>query len=362
MYIAQTVQSVANGTHPLLSVILDRSECVDMAFIKRVMSLGQFSWHGRRPMASIDKDGNERTTDLDLLSVLVELQRRRARIELPGYDNQLPWKVTANEQHVGTKRYGPIVQLISHQEHLSFSVRIFDESIVRTEGDVTRGAERSYMMVNHDGEWHAGWKGLTWEHTVDEQRFFDKRHILPQDGQLRFKYYVHPNRRQSFFAQAYLLMKLLLRKLNEEIDFYADQLRRLRQAGVTVPEDCKAKERPILARGDTRNEFRRRFWVHLQGLDFVGNFPLVTQDEAGYRQAFRRHKELLEELRPTLQFMVRADEVAFYLYGYKQGFTPWWIEGPEWSRTSSGSHKIELCGRLALECHSDEVPVEVAAD
>ena len=363
MKVAQTIQSVASGNHPLLSVILDRRKNIDMTFVRQVMSLGQFSWHGRRPMATVDKHGNSRETDLDLLSILVELQRRHAHIELPGYDNRLAWKITADEQHVGTKRYGPIVTLISHKEHLSFSVRIYDESIVRTGEIFARGAERTYMMVNQNGEWHQGWKGLTWQHSPDEQEFFDKRHILPQNAQLRFKYYVHPNRRQSIFSQAYLLMKLLLARLEQEVLFYSSELSRLSGAGVQIPKDCEPKERSVLARGKTRNEFVVSFKVKLEGLAFKGNYPKLPISEDGYRTAYLRHKELVERLQPTLQFVVRADEAAFYRYGYENGFTPWWIDGPKWQQgTIRGKRSIVLFKNLQLKSSVELVPIAVAAD
>ena len=364
MKIAQTVQSVANGTHPLIVAITDRNFHIDMAFVRQVMSLTQFTWHGRRPTASIDKDGKERKTNLDLLSVLVELARRRARIELPGYDNRLAWEIVAGEQHVGTtRRYGPIVRLISHREHLSFSVRIHDESIIRTGDKAGRGAERSYMMVNHQGEWHQGWRGLTWELNPDEEEFFKGRHILPSQGQLRFKYYVHPNRRQSLFSRPYLDLKALCLRLEQETRFYAGEMSRLREDGVDVPKDCEPAERPVLARGETRNEFVPSFMVNLRGLRFRGRYPKMTTDATGYRQAYWRHQELSEELRPTAQFMVRADEVAYYFHGLDSDFTPWWIEGPKWTHgPKRKSGKIRLFGNLELSYSRDMVPMKVAAD
>ena len=159
MHTANTLAAVAAKTHPLVAQIMDRNFVLSREFIRIVMRQSQFSWHGRKPKPALVK-GSVRKTNLDLLSVLMELYYRKAEIELAAYENKLPWSVTAGEQHVGgTKRYGPIVGFAAHRELLSFSVTINDRSVFRAENEQF-GAERNYMIADYDGSWHKGWHGL----------------------------------------------------------------------------------------------------------------------------------------------------------------------------------------------------------
>lgn len=361
MRIAQTVVEVARGTDPVVSIILDRKAIIDQEFVDRALSLPQFSWHGRRPCVGHTKDGSV-GHDLDLLSVMVELARRNALVKLPGYGNMLPWQITAGEQHVGTDRFGQIVRLVSHREHLSFSVRIKDESVIKhAAGTAQAGALRTYMMVDYNGNWHAGWRGVEWKYSEAEAEFFGKRRLL-QNGQLSFRDYVHRNRRQSIFGRPYLILKLLWQRIEDEIAFYGSELKRLQKAGVGAPKGLEAQPKSILAQGKTRNIFVRRFILTLHGPQFRGEFTPVATTTDGYRVAYHRRQELLKKLQPIVQFVVRADEAAFYRYGMDRGFVANWIRGPQWVEDlESRRVTIHITEGLSLTYYTDEVPKAVAA-
>jgi len=211
MRIAKTVQAIEAGVNPIANRILNRAVPLDEAFVQQVLSLTQFTWHGRNPKTA---------TSLDILSLLVELKRREARVSIDAYQNRTPWKMTAREQHVGgTKRFGKIVDLISHRDHLSFSVRIKDESIHVVDGDQTKtGRNRSYMMVDYDGSWYENWKGFDWEKTDEEVAYLTRRKLLV-DGSVSFNDYVHLNRRQSIFGAPYMILKLLSLRIEDELVF-----------------------------------------------------------------------------------------------------------------------------------------------
>ena len=364
MHIAKTVQSVAAVSNPVTAAIVNRAQPIDIGFVHRVISLTQFTWHDRRPRLALDSKDGKRGHDLDLLSVMVELARRKARIKLPGYENMLPWQVTAGEQHVGTDRYGQIMRLVSHKEHLSFSVRIRDESLYQHETGQF-GAPRNYSMVGYNGVWNPGWRGVSWRFSEDEAEFFAKQHLL-HDGELSFKYYVHPHRRQSFGSAAYLNAKLLCMRFEDESAFWASELKRLAELGIKMPNDLVKEVPAVLEKGPTKNVFVRRFVMKLNGPKLRGEYQSVSNDEAGYRQAYLRHQEIIEDLLPLIQFVVRADEAAFYLYGMESVFTPWWIKGPKWHKGTrltlqSTGATLNITPGLSLSYFTDEVPKMVAA-
>lgn len=360
MHIAKTVRSITTQENALVRTIMDTFVVLDQGFVDQILSLTQFTWHGRRPLSGFKTDGSPRAHDLDLLSVMVELMRRRAYVRLPGYTNMLPWEIAAGEQHVGTDRYGKIRRLISHREHLSFSVQINDRSVIR-HADAKAGALRTYAMVGYNGDWNPGWRGVKWKHSADEAEFFAKRRLL-QNGELTFRYYVHPNRRQSYGGAPYLLLKLLWQRFEHEVDHYAAELKRLESLGVHRPLDIDAPGKHIIAKGKSRNAFVRRFVMRLEGLHFTGQYPSVTADEAGYRQAYKRRQLIIEQLQPVVQFVVRADEAAFYLYGMASGFVPNWIRGPKWTKDPKGKWtRLAIADGVSLTYFTDEVPKKVAA-
>ena len=364
MHIASTVLAVADRHNPMVAKIMDRSIPLTQEFCEQVMSLTQLSYHGRNPKPSIGKNGQIRKTNLDLLSLMMDLYRRNAQIELSAYDNQLPWKAVASERHVGgTTRRGPIKTLVSHKEQLSFSVRINDLSVLDSSGDEpTFGAERSYMIANHLGQWSAGWYGFTWDMNPAEQAYLMRRKLLV-DGNVDYEDYLHGNRRQSVMGAPYLLLKLLWQRIEDELSFYQAQLKRLERAGVECPADLRASTRYSIAQGDSQSIEVPTFTMRLDGMECTEGYLSVSADAQGYRLAHDAVRFLSHDLRPMVQFMMRADEVAFYRFGLEQSFVSNWIKGSAWEHSGKGfdSASIALGDTLSLSYKKGLVEKKIAA-
>ncbi len=361
MQIAKTVQAIAALEHPLVSHISNRTVPLTVELCKQVMNQTQLSYHGRRPKPAYSKKGAVRKTDLDLLSLLADLSKRQARVQLTAYDNQLPWQAFAGEQHVGgTKRFGPITGLISHREHLSFSVQISDESVLKSStGTPGFGANRTYMIADYHGQWHKGWHGFTWNMNPDERAYLKRRNLLV-DGNVDYEDYIHRNRRQSVMGAPYLLLKLLWQRIEDEILFFEREIKRLQHAGVECPKDLESPLRFKIAEGDSASVEVPTFTMHLAGVPLAGEYTHVSTDALGYRLAHRSLTFLSQKLRPTVQFMVRADEVAFYRFGLEQHFVSNWIKGTFWVCTGSQRASIALGDTLRLSYRSGLVEKKVA--
>ncbi len=349
MQIAKTVRDVLELRHPLAVMIMDRTRPLNVEFCEQVMSLTQFSYKGRNPKSAFTKAGLRRKTDLDLLSLLVDLYKRSARVELTAYNNQLPWEAYAGEQHVGgTNRFGRITGLISHRSHLSFSVRMRDESVLQSkEGDCFLGADRTYMIADYTGAWHNGWHGFTWDMTAKEKAYLERRKILV-DGDVDYEDYLHQNRRQSVMGAPYLLLKLLWQRIEDEILFFKREIKRLERLGIKCPKDLEPVARLKIAQGEADSIDVPIFTMCLSGLNFRGEYTPVSLDTLGYRLAHRSLYYLSQKLRPTVQFMVRADEVAFYRFGLAQDFVAHWIKGSAWTNKSPYSAELALGEKLRL--------------
>jgi hypothetical protein len=361
MHIAKTVQSVAHNRNPLVSLIMNRSIPLTKEFCEQVMSLTHLSYHGRNPKPSILKNGKVRKTNLDLLSLLADLHKRSARVELIAYDNQLPYQAFAGEQHVGgTKRFGHITGLISHSEHLSFSVQIKDESVLKSsDNQVTAGAYRTYMLADYAGAWHKGWHGFTWDMSPAEQAYLERRKLL-WDGNVDYEDYVHRNRVQSVMGAPYLLLKLLWQRIEDELSFFEAELKRLEKACVECPKDLESPVRFKIAEGESQSVEVPTFTMHLDGLKFVDDYQQVSDDVQGYGLAHQTIRFLAYKLRPTVQFMMRADEVAFYRFGLEQDFVSNWIRGPQWTHSGAWAASITLGDTLRLSYQKGVTEKKVA--
>jgi len=341
---------------------MNRSIPLTKELCQQVMSLTHLSYHGRNPKPSVLKNGKVRKTNLDLLSLLAELHKRAARVELIAYDNQLPYQAFAGEQHVGgTRRFGKITGLISHSEHLSFSVQIKDESVLKSSSNqVTSGAYRTYMLADYAGAWHKGWHGFTWDMSQQEQAYLERRKLLV-DGNVDYEDYVHRNRVQSIMGAPYLLLKLLWQRIEDELSFFEAELKRLEKACVECPKDLESPMRFKIVEGESQSVEVPSFTMRLHGLSYTGEYTHVSTDALGYHLTLKTIGYLAHKLRPTVQFMMRADEVAFYRFGLDQNFVSNWIRGPQWAHDQKGDASIALGDTLRLSYRKRFVEKKIAA-
>jgi hypothetical protein len=252
--------------------------------------------------------------------------------------------------------------LISNQKHLSFSVRIKDFSIVKTgAGKPTLGATRSYMIADHGGAWSPGWHGFDWDKTDDELLYLNRRSLLI-DCKVQFDDYLHQNRRQSIYGAPYLLLKLLWQRIEDEILFYEAELKRLEQHGVAAASQTSDYSITCLATGGARSVEVPVFTMQVHGPGFVGEYQSAATTDSGYSQTKVHLHHLRDVLRPMVQFVVRADEVAFYRFGLEQGFISSWIKGTDWSYDmSSRAQVMQLGADLSISYKKSLTEMRLAA-
>jgi hypothetical protein len=304
---------------------------------------------------------------MDLFSFLVGLKRRQAVVQLPSYHNKLPRVVNIHESHLATSRFGQLQSLIAHREQLSFSVRLYDHTIVRSSQSDDResiGAHRSFMMVNYQGQWHDGWQGVSFRYARNEEAFAD-RYQLPANQCMRFKNYVHPHRRESIFGAPYLLLKLLSMRLEDEITFYSKELKRLEDLGFK-PKGQGDESSDRYTVGESTSEMAPTFTLALRGISLHGQYKAVVASQEGYDNAVSHLHRLQYEYLPLVQFVYRADEVAFYHFGLQSSYTAPWIKNANWVKKPSFDHYassgyIMLTETFGIEYKTNVISVKVAA-
>ena len=327
---AESVKEVVALTHPYAASIMDRRQAVTEELVDAILGQSLFSWEGRNPRPALDQYGYFQCTDLDLLSFIAPFADRRAVIEISRYRNRRKVVVKSTERKVGTTQFGMVTGLISNKDVHSFSVRIFDGSIIVKDPITEKesiGAHRNYMLVDCDGFWYRDWDKIVWDPTRAENEFLT-RHDLWTGNVVYFKNYVHPNRWQSVFGAPYFLKKMLVRRLDDEAQFYRQEMKRLEEAGFTLPAGVKKPYVPVEYEGATRSIKVDSLEVVLDLPEFSGSYQPARSAQEGLVDAYLRQKHLTYTVKPAVKFIVRANEAAYYRYG--EGRVAHWMGSRSW--------------------------------
>src|SRR3989338_489739 len=328
---AESVQDVVHFKNPYTQAIADRSVPMTEEFVDAVIAQSIFGWEGRHPAPVLDEDGNFQGTDLDLLSFLVPIAERGAVIELPSYRSRRVSVAKANERHIGEgNRFGAVTGLTSNQDVFSFSIRIWDNTVVVRDPETEResvGAFRNFMLVDVTGKWHDGWDRIVWDPIAKENDFLTKNGLWTGNT-VYFKNAVHPNRWQSVFGAPYLLLKMLIERLREEGSFYRQEVTRLEALGLELPEGEIKESGPTVSSVGQQKIKVETLEALLDMPVFKGTYQPMPNTQEGLVQAYRYQKKLTWTLKPKAQLVVRADELAYFLYGKDQVAS--WMSGRSW--------------------------------
>jgi hypothetical protein len=331
---AETVSDVVSLKNEYAQIIMDRTRPITDEIVSALIAQGTMSYAGRNPRPALDFDGNIQTTDLDLLSFLVPLAARNAVIEIPEYKSRRQVVKNSDERKVGTNQFGPITSLVSNRNVFSFSIKIHDKTIVTKDdiGDETIGGYRNYMVVDCNGEIYNGWNKIVINPNAKENAFLSEKHLWTGNT-VYFKHFVHPNRWKSVFGAPHLLKKMLLARIDDEARFYRREIKRLHGLGIYGSSNFTKKERVVTVRGATKKVVVQTLEMLLSLPKFSGEYVAVPNTVDGLLMAYRRARLLTYTLKPAVQFVVRANEAAFFKFGLDEkglGRIASWLKKCKW--------------------------------
>jgi hypothetical protein len=319
IHFARTVRDVVSLKNEYAQIIMDRARPITDELVGALIAQGTMSYAGRNPRPALDLDGNIKTTDLDLLSFLVPLAARNAVIEIPEYTNRRQVVKNSDERKVGTNQFGPITSLVSNRRVFSFAIKIHDKTIVAKDdiGDEKIGGYRNYLVVDCNGEIYNGWNKIVFNPNAKENAFLNEKHLWTGNT-VYFKHFVHPNRWKSVYGAPHLLKKMLLARIDDEARFYRREIKRLHELGVYASSGFAKKERVATVRGATKKIAVHTMEMLLTLPKFSGEYKAVPDTSAGLIEAYRRVRFLTYTWKPAVQFVVRANEAAFFKFGFKK--------------------------------------------
>ena len=112
----------------------------------------------------------------------------------------------------------------------------------------------------------------------------------------------------------------------------------------------------------------RAGWIEDKDGKTVIHLKIYENSAKGLVEAYRRRKKLLYTLQPKAQFIVRADEFAFFMHGFRDGawqIAPWmtgrsWNSGYKTPRGRIEWEQMVLSNDVALRYRVKEVTQTVA--
>ncbi len=363
-----TLCVLAEGGDPLAASITNRAMPLTKAIVEAAVRRSVFNWSGRTPHPVLDDNGHViHAGDMDFASFFVPLTLRGAVIEIPEYQNRRPWEPKVGMRKIGTTSFGRIKRLVSHKEAFSFSVLIRDQSIAMERNGVEElGYPMNYMVVDIDGTWHEGCQTIHFKPNAAENAFLHDRRLL-LDNMLSFKYFVHPNRYQSIFGAPYVLLKLLIERMDDEAQYYREEVKRLADKGIFATKAPSDEHEPA---GPKKKVKVTTLVTELDFPDFLGSvndYGLPQGDTVERAQAaYDRQKLITYSWKPLAQFVVRADELAYFKHGLLSDRRPGWaadlkIEPYRVTGERNAWMRIPLPRGCALRFRSFESSQQVAA-
>jgi hypothetical protein len=313
-----------------LALLLDRTSDV-RAVCDRIAATWRYDLATRKVGGAYEDDDGVYRTDLDLACYMAAIAEHRGTIVLPEYRTRRAATRTEGEVIISKdNRHGRVIGLTSNADVFSFNVLIEDANVMTAD---SVGKPRNFMLQDLDGTWHDGWKVIrVLPATPEEKRLFEGT-----NGQVSFKYFVHPNRWTSFYGRAYLLAKVAEKRLEDQDRFLKSEAKRIKDALGIVPEPWPKTTKV----GDETSIKVEAFNAEVDGAEFTGEYSEFSANHLGL-EAISDLRHRIGELLRTLRFHIRATEFAFYSQSFKPavgcGATSYLVSGgvnleqPSWAK------------------------------
>jgi hypothetical protein len=308
----------------VVQMILDRGSIIDPA-IERVVGYWGYDLFERKPRPAYDEYGIFQGTDLDLACFMYELAGRGAIINIPEYKSHTQSKQKSN-QVLKSKynRNGVLLGVGANKDFFSFNINMIDNNVI-SEDKV--GDYRTFSLTDKTGAWYEGWKEIQFEPTLKENRFITEN-ALWTGHKIIFNNFIHPNRWISFFGHHYIISKLMIERLEDEMGFLNTEIRRLQADGIKFPKGQGPKKYTYESYGKTERKKFTAFQVkiYMPASQIQGDYEFIPSTQEALVNAYNKVKEYRKAI-SKLRFMTRASEFAHY---NNPDRFPAWIKNANW--------------------------------
>lgn len=309
--------------NPMVLDALDRTKDI-IPVAEAAMQFWSYDLMTRKPSPAYNEYGVFTGTNLDLACFLYELAGRGAVINIPHYKSGTRKTTRSDQKRISSSGHGAIIGVKSNKDFFKFSVQIFDENVV---GADKVGDYRTYSLTNHVGQWYEGWHRIEFVPTLNENKFITENKLWT-GNEIIFRNFVHPNRWTSFFGHYYVISKIVIDRLSEEIKHLNARIKNMLAEGIEYPEG--EGPAPYVEReyGETKSvkfeSFQAKLFIPDLGLK--GEYPTIEKSQESLVATYNKKKQLAR-MKDSLQFMTRATEYAHYENPDRM---PAWIKNVAW--------------------------------
>ena len=312
--------------NPIVLTALDRGVDIETA-AGLAVEFWNYDLFSRKPSPAYTDYGVFKGTDLDLACFLYALVGRNAVINIPRYKAATVRTERADQKLTSSSnRNGRLMGVLANQDFWKFNIRIIDQNVIK-EDDV--GDWRTFSLTDYDGDWYHGWDKIEFVPTMNENKFITESKLW-SGHTVVFSNFIHPNRWTSFFGSHYVISKLVVDRLRDEIKHLNAEMKAMKAAGIEFPD--KDGERPSSysdytygdAKSVTFESFQAKIFIPEIGLS--GTWPSLEQNQKSLVETYQKRKRL-SHFKDSLMFMTRATEYAHYKNPDRM---PHWIQNVEW--------------------------------
>jgi hypothetical protein len=322
-HIAQSLKTILDN--PMVLDTLDRSKDIE-PIAKVAYSFWDYDLMSRKPSPAYNEYGVFKGTDLDLACFLYALSQRDAVIKIPYYKRGSVKTTRTDQMRASAEAQGAITGVIANQDFFKFSVKIFDQNVI---GEDKVGDYRTYNLTDHEGKWSDQWRHINFMPTLNENKFITENKLW-SGNQIVFKNFAHPNRWTSFFGHYYVISKMVIDRLTEDIKYLNAQIKKMKSEGIEYPkgEGPAIKPPGTYEYGESKSVTFKSFQakIYVPEMNLKGEFPKLQSNQTNLVFAYEKAKRL-KNLKQSLTFMTRATELAHY---NAQDRMPHWIKNVQW--------------------------------
>ena len=323
-YVAQSLMTML--INPIVLDTLDKSKNIIPA-AEEAVGFWNYDLFSRKPSPAYDQYGVFKGTDLDLACFLYALVGRNAVINIPRYKTATVRTERADQKLTSTaNRHGRLMGVKANQDFWKFNITMIDENVIKAD---TVGDWRTFSLTDYNGEWYHGWDRIEFVPTLNENKFITESELW-SGHTITFTNFIHPNRWTSFFGHHYIISKLLVNRLAEEVKHLNSEMKAMQAAGIKFP-DVEGKGPSSYdgyTYGDAKSVKFESFQVkiYVPELGLSGEWPSLEQNQKTLVATYEKRKRLAN-LKDSLMFMTRATEYAHYINPDRM---PHWIKNVEW--------------------------------
>jgi len=313
--VANTLLTILDNS--IVKQIQDRSSWFSEEVIKYVLDFWNYDLLTKKPGIAYTDDELKYTT-LDLATFLMALVDRNAVIVLPEYERMRPKTIKDTQISLSsTNRMGQCLNLISNQTVFNFGVRIKDVTVIDTKKDGSQvpGSFRTFLMTGMDGSLYDGWKKIDFVPNAKENNFLNNKDLWDINN-IRFDYFVNPEKWISFYGQYYFIAKVLIDRLAEERNQVSKLKQNILNSGIKYPSKPDEWFGDEIKNPDTKKEKKYdtvKVMTFEAEVDLPRNdskFPEVNHDSTNLSKLYYQEKRLNKYLE-RLRFLTRSIELAF---------------------------------------------------